>query len=304
MESVNRFIRQLQFTFQEAVNNFIRSGWMAWIVITTMTASMTVLGAFIMIMKDISFVSDTVGSKLQIVAFLKKDSIMEKTQAQVSTVEGVTKVDMITKEKAWSELKKELKNTLEADNIKNQNPLPDTLQITISNPKEIDFIAKKIKNISDIESIKYNKELAEYIEQVGKIVTLIGSMITAFFAFATLAIIVNTIRLAVNSRKNEIEIMRLVGATNWFISLPFLLEGIFFGFVSAILTSIFLVVWRTFSLTQIRLFLPFLPIEEQSNLLGDVITVTILASVLTGLAGSSFSIARYLTFEKANKSDG
>ncbi|MFN8670549.1 MAG: permease-like cell division protein FtsX [Candidatus Sericytochromatia bacterium] len=300
MESINKYIRQLQFTFNEAYTNFIRSGWMAWIVITTMTASMTVFGAFIMILQDISFMSNSVASRVQIVAFLKQDAMMEKTQAQVSTIEGVTKVEMISKDKAWQELKKELKNSMEFENIKNQNPLPDTLQITIKNPKEIDDVAKRIKNNSDIESVKYNKELADYIIQAARIVRLIGTIITLLFGFATLAIIVNTIRLAVNSRRNEIEIMRLVGATNWFIRLPFLLEGIIFGFVSAILTSILLVVWRTFSLSQIKLFLPFIPIEEQPSFLNDIIMLTVLVSVLVGFSGSAFSVTRYLKFEKAN----
>lgn len=303
MESLNKILRQLQFTIQEALTNFIRSGWMAWIVITTMTASMTVFGAFIMIMKDFSFIANTVSSRIQIVAFLKKEAPLEKTHAAVSMIDGVSKVEMITKEKAWQELKNELKNSIEADNIKNQNPLPDTLQITVNDPKEIELIAQKIKAITDIEEIKYSKELADYIDQISRIVKMVGFMITGVFALATLAIIVNTIRLAVNSRKNEIEIMRLVGATNWFIRMPFLLEGVFFGFFSAILTSIFLVLWRTFSITQIKTFLPFIPIEEEPAMIWDVISATIIISVLVGFIGSSFSVTRYLSFEKANKQD-
>lgn len=235
--------------------------------------------------------------------FFKKDAPLEKTHASVSIIEGVSKVEMITKEKAWQELKNELKNSIEADNIKNQNPLPDTLQITVSDPKEIDLIAQKIKAISDVEEIKYSKELADYIDQISRIVRMVGFMITGVFALATLAIIVNTIRLAVNSRKNEIEIMRLVGATNWFIRMPFLLEGVFFGFFSAILTSIFLVLWRTFSITQIKTFLPFIPIEEEPAMIWEVISATIIISILVGFIGSSFSVTRYLSFEKANKQD-
>lgn len=303
MESLNKLLRQLQFTIQEALTNFVRSGWMAWIVITTMTASMTVLGSFIMIMKDLTFITNTVSSRVQIVAFLKKEAPLEKTQATISMIDGVSKVEMITKERAWKELKNELKDSLEAENIKDQNPLPDTLQITVSDSKEIDLVAQKIRGVTEIEEIKYSKELADYIEQISKIVRFIGLIITGMFALATLAIIVNTIRLAVNSRKNEIEIMRLVGATNWFIRMPFLLEGVFFGFFSAVLTSVFLVLWRTFSITQIKTFLPFIPIEEEPAMIWEVISATIIISVLVGFIGSAFSVTRYLSFEKANKQD-
>ncbi len=300
MESVKKLFRQLEFTIQEAINNFIRSGWMSGIVITTMVASLSIFGGFWLLMKDFHFLADSVGSKLQIIAFLKKDADLNKANESAAKIEGVSLVESVPKDKGWADLKKDLQSNLDLENIGNQNPLPDSLQITVGEAKNVENVALIVKGMPEIEEIKYSKELAEYIDQISHLISLVGIAITTILGLATFAIIINTIRLAVNSRKNEIEIMRLVGATNWFIRMPFLLEGIFFGFCSAVFTSIILIVWRSFSINQVKKLFPFIPITDQPNVIWDVIFYTLALSVLIGFVGSVFSVARYLSFEKAS----
>lgn len=303
MEDFKKLLRQLEFTAHEAVTNFIRSGWMSWIVITTMIVSLSIFGAFLMMVKDLNHLTDVIGSKVQIVIFLKKDANLEKVHVDVSKIEGVVNSEAISKEKGWQELKSELKDSIELENIENQNPLPDTIQVNVNNPKEVDNIAARLKNIPEVDEIKYSKELAEYIDQLSQLVKIVGSVIVTIFGFSMLAIIVNTIRLAVNSRKGEIEIMRLVGATDWFIRMPFLLEGVFFGFFSAIVTSGILYFVRSFSISQIKTFLPFMPLDEQPDSIIQIVLLTMFVSIITGLAGSAFAVARYLSFEKASKDE-
>jgi cell division transport system permease protein len=300
LESVKKLFRQLEFTIQEAINNFIRSGWMSGIVITTMVASLSIFGGFWLLMSDFHYLADTVGSKLQIIAFLKKDAVLETVNENVMKIEGVSKVEPVPKDQGWNDLKKDLQNNLDLENIGNQNPLPDSLQITVGEAKNVENVATIVKGMADVEEIKYSKELADYIDQVSHLIQLVGVAISTILGLATFAIIINTIRLAVNARKNEIEIMRLVGATNWFIRMPFLLEGIFFGFCSAVFTSIILVVWRSFSINQVKKLFPFIPITDQPDIIWNVITYTLLISILIGFIGSAFSVARYLSFEKAN----
>lgn len=303
MESAKKILRQLEFTLQEAVTNFIRQGWMTGIVITTMVASLSIFGAFWMLIGDFNNLAKSVGSKMQIIAFLKKDADLNKVYEDVVKIEGVGNAESITKEKGWNDLKNDLKNNLELENIDNQNPLPDSIQVTVTDVKEVENVALKIKGITEVEEVKYSKELADYIEQVSGLVRTVGIVVTTVFGIATMAIIVNTIRLAVNSRKNEIEIMRLVGATNWFIRMPFLLEGVFFGFCSAICTSIILVLWRSFSINQIRNLFPFIPVDDTSGSVWGVITSTLLLSIFIGFLGSAFSVTRYLSFEKAKRDE-
>jgi cell division transport system permease protein len=303
LESAKKLLRQLEFTLQEAITNFIRQGWMTGIVITTMVASLSIFGAFWMLIGDFNNLAKSVGSKLQIIAFLKKDAELVKVYEEVAKIEGVSTAESISKEKGWTDLKNDLKNSLELENIDNQNPLPDSIQITVTDVKEVETVAMKIKSLTEIEEVKYSKELAAYIDKLAGLVRTVGIVITTVFGIATMAIIVNTIRLAVNSRKNEIEIMRLVGATNWFIRMPFLLEGIFFGFSSAICTSIILVIWRSFSINQIKSLFPFIPIAEETGIVWSVVSSTLVISILIGFLGSAFSVTRYLSFEKVKREE-
>lgn len=300
MDSIIKFLRQINFCIGESIKNFIRSGWMSTIVITTMVAAISIFGGFWLLLKDFEYITDNIGSKLQIIAFLKEKSDIDKTYSIISKIEGIKHIEIVTKDQGWKELKNELKNSLELENIGNENPLPDSLQITVNNPESVELVSSRLKEIETIDEIKYSKELAEYIENLSRLIKVVGIIISSILAFATIAIIVNTIRLAVNSRKNEIEIMRLVGATNWIIRLPFLLEGIIFGFFSAIFTSIILVLWRTFSITQIKSLFPFLPVSEDSTLISDLVIYVFLLSIIVGLIGSTFSVHRYLSFEKYN----
>ena len=294
MELINKLLRQLNFTIQEAATNFIRSGWMSGIVVTTMVASLSIFGIFWLMFNDFNYITKTIGSKIEIMVFLNKDGNTDDIAKTISKMEEVSKVTIIKKEQAWEDMKQDLKANMDLNNIGKENPLPDSLQVTVKNSKDVEYVSAKMKEIPKIDEIKYSKELVEYLNKFKKLISLIGIMITIILGSATLAIIVNTIRLAVNSRKTEIEIMRLVGATDWFIRLPFLLEGIFFGFSSAVFTSIILVIWRSFSVTQIQKILPFVPILDDSSVIKNLLIYTFIISIIIGLLGSSISVHHYL----------
>jgi len=294
LELINKLLRQLNFTIQEAATNFIRSGWMSGIVVTTMVASLSIFGIFWLMFNDFNYITKTIGSKIEIMVFLNKDGNTDDIAKTISKMEEVSKVTIIKKEQAWEDMKQDLKANMDLNNIGKENPLPDSLQVTVKNSKDVEYVSAKMKEIPKIDEIKYSKELVEYLNKFKKLISLIGIMITIILGSATLAIIVNTIRLAVNSRKTEIEIMRLVGATDWFIRLPFLLEGIFFGFSSAVFTSIILVIWRSFSVTQIQKILPFVPILDDSSVIKNLLIYTFIISIIIGLLGSSISVHHYL----------
>jgi len=294
LELINKLFRQFSFTVQEAITNFFRSGWMSWIVVTTMVASLSIFGIFWLMFNDFNYITKTIGSKIEVMVFLKKDADVAEVSQTISKIEEVSKISVVKKEAAWEDMKQDLKNNLDLSNIGKENPLPDSIQVTLKSTKDIEYITAKLKEIPQIDEIKYSRELVDYLNKFKKFISLIGVMITVILGSATLAIIINTIRLAVNSRKSEIEIMRLVGATDWFIRMPFLLEGIFFGFFSAIFTSIILVIWRSFSITQISKILPFVPLINDSSVVKDVILYTFVISIIIGFIGSSISVHHYL----------
>lgn len=297
MESLSRYIRQLSYASLEGLRTFWRSGWMSWIVISTMVVSLSVLGGFWLIVNDINYISNSISSKLQIMVFLNNQISIEEIAPKIERLEGVVKIEKIPKEQAWEEMKKNMKD-MDFNNLID-NPLPDTIEVSVNNTESIEPIVNQITQLPGVEDVKYNQELVIKLKEIKNTLKLIGISITTILTIATIAIIINTIRLAIYSYKDEIEIMRLVGGPDWFVSFPFILEGILFGIISGILTSIVLIIWRFFSIDQINKLFPFLPLQDDPVIVWKISIWLFFIGMVVGVIGSFISLNRYLGFEKS-----
>ena len=141
----------------------------------------------------------------------------------------VEKITIIPKADSWSKLK----NEMSLPNI--ENPLPDTLHVKVDSPENIQPIFDHIKTIPAVEDMSYAKDLASKIELVNHVVKTITLVVIGIMALLTITIINNTIQLVIQSRKEEIEIMRLMGVSNWYIKCPLVLQGAIYGFLGALL---------------------------------------------------------------------
>jgi len=298
MEALNKFTRQFLYTISEAFTNIVRSGWMCWVVISTMVVSLSVLSGFWLIINDVNSIVKSIGSQLQIIVFLNNGTNSDEIGNKIEQIEGVAQIKIISKAQAWEEFQQEMKGKMEFSNLTGINPLPDTIQVTLVTANAAGKVAQQIQSLSGIEEVKYSEDLVRRLREISNLTFKIGILITAILSVATLAIVVNTIRLAVNSRRNEIDIMRLVGASNWFIRMPFLLEGLFFGLISSIFSGFVLAVWRYFSFNQIQNVFPFLPLTEDYNVVIHISGWMILIGIGMGLLGSMISIHRYLGEER------
>ena len=298
MEAVNKLTRQLAFTMSESFINFVRSGWMAWVVISTMVVSLSVLSGFWLVIQDVNTIVKTISSQVQIIVFLRDSTAPEEVVGKIEQIGGVAQIKIIPKAQAWEEFQQEMKDKIDFNNLVGVNPLPDTLQVTLVNANIATKVAGDIKALPGIEEVKYSEDLVTRLREINRSIGIIGIFIVALLSVATMAIVINTIRLAVNSRRNEIQIMRLVGAPHWFIRMPFLLEGLFFGIISSIISGFVLAGWRFFSFNQIQAIFPFLPLKEDYGVVMNICLWMILVGIGIGLIGSLLSIHRYLGEQK------
>lgn len=294
MESIKRYIRILGFIAEEAIASLKRSGWMSWVVIGTMAAALTILGGFWIVTDDLNGLAKAIGNKVEIMVFLKDDASPQTMEQTIRAIPGISSVTVITKEEGWKILQRDLKTEMRFDNLLENNPLPNSLRIKVVEAKDTPAIANQIRQLSGVEELNYGKDLLAKIQQVAGFTKFLGIAITALLSVATLAVIGNTIRLTVQNRRREIEIMQLVGASDGFIRWPFLLEGVFFGFVGALGTSIVLLAWKTFILTKIQELFPFVPLEG-----GMLSTFTVIAYLFAfgigmGIFGTLISVKQYL----------
>lgn len=293
MESIKRRWRQFEFICEEALASITRSMYMSWVVIVTMAVSLSILGGFWLLSEDLNTLARSVGSKIEIMVFLKDDAEPAVATAAVRSIEGVESVDLIRREEAWRQLQAEMKSEFKFENLLD-NPLPNTLRVRMSDPDLTPVIAEQIARLSTTEDIKYGRELLAKIQQIASFSQLLGLVVTGLLFMATLAVIGNTIRLAVQNRRREIEIMQLVGASEGFIHWPFLLEGMFFGFAGAGITGIVLFLWRAFIVTRLQELFPFIPLVadplDTLKILGYLAAI----GMGVGAAGSLISVTRHL----------
>lgn len=115
------------------------------------------------------------------------------------------------------------------------NPLPDTLHVKVDKPENIDVVFKNVKQLKSVEDMSYAQDLAKKIEAMNHVVNTITVFIVIIMGILTITIINNTIQLVIQSRKEEIEIMRLMGVSNWYIRFPLIMQGAFYGFSGAVI---------------------------------------------------------------------
>lgn len=294
MESVKRLWRQVGFVAEEAIASITRSGWMSGIVIITMTVSLSILGGIWQLSDDLYGLSRAIGGKVEIMTFVGEDGNAGSLATAIRNIDGVATTEVIPKDRAWQQLQKEMKHHVSFENLLDVNPLPDTVRVKVVDPDQVETVAGKIRGLSGVEDVNYGRDLLAKLQQLSTFVQAAGLIVVGILMVATLAVTGNTIRLTVQARRREIEIMQLVGASAGFIHWPFLLEGMLFGFLGTLLTGGLLVVWRGFVLAKLQMLFPFVPIEVNSLQTVRLVANLLLVGMGVGALGSLVSVKRHL----------
>lgn len=268
----------------EAVNDIKRTGIINLVIITTMAAILTMFGILFRFTLSLSAFAHELGSVLEISVYLKNNAQVSVVRDRVKDIKHVTNVKLIPKDESWKGLKEELG----LQNI--ANPLPDTLRVRVDKPENISEVFNQIKPISGVEDMGYAKELAKKIQFVTHVVNTTMIFVILVSAALTITIINNTIQLVIQSRKEEIEIMRLMGVSNWYIKTPLIMQGAFYGFISSII-AVLPLNWVQGCLAGMhKFFLVPMPVYAQNI----VIITLLLIGTAFGAGGSFLSIKKHL----------
>jgi len=280
-------ITDMRITFRilaETMKLLTQAGWMNLVVITTMAAILTIFGALFRSSLALSSFIDQIGTDLEISVYVKNNESTKDAVFRVKSLPEVARVSVTTKEKAWAQMKQQMK----VPNI--SNPLPDTLHVKVKKQEYTTSVINKIRRMEEIEDVRFTKDLADKIKiasDIGKIVTLIVLFILGGL---TMFVISNTINLAIQSKKTEIEIMRLMGVYNWYIRAPFILQGGLYGFTGAILALIPLNIVQG----ELDKLAAFLGLVNGTAIMNTVMFSIFLLGVLVGAGGSLISVRKYL----------
>ena len=232
------------------------------------------------------------------VYILKEKNDIEAKQigAKIQEIENVDKVTFVSKHEAVEQFKNTLGDQL-FDRIKDEDPLNDKYIVSFKDTEKYEQTVDKIKTIDGVQSVTDRRDFARKLTKVSNLVTIVAVCIVAALIVISLFIIANTIRTTMYSRRFEISIMKSVGATNMFVRMPFLVEGMVLGFISAaIATGVLALLYRAASGMVERIDLGISAIPFTSVLIILVLSF-IVVGVLVGFFGGFISIRTYLKKE-------
>lgn len=291
-------LRTKEYFITEAFRSIRRNGLMSVASISTVTVSLLVLSLFFIMVLNINNMTKTLETQVQITVYMK-DTATKELLAQASDaiaeIPGVTNVTFTDKQQALDEFKVRLgdqKSLLES--LGETNPLPNSFKVQVDKPERLRSVSQQIESIDTVEETKFGQETIDPLFKLTNLIRLGGIILITFLSFATLFIISNTIRLTVFARRKEVNIMKYVGATDWFIRWPFIIEGMFLGLIGAFIASILLILIYSFSISQINESLAFLPILPKQPLLSIVTILTIILGMFVGAIGSFISLKKFL----------
>ena len=287
-----------QYFIKETYKSIRRNGFMSFASISTVAVSLLVLGMFLMIFLNTNNLAQYLENQVQISVYMQ-DSATDKELASVkdklTKMPGVVKVTQVSKQEALERFRKRLGDQDQLLNsLGKENPFPNSFEVQVDNPERIKVLTPQIGQLPKVETAKFGQEVVEHLFQLTKILRFGGIILVVFLAMATLFIISNTIRLTVFARRKEVIIMKYVGATDWFIRWPFLLEGMTLGFFGAVLASVLINSIYSGLLERIHATLAFLPLLPTSPLLIYVDLFLLIAGTGIGALGSYISLRKFL----------
>jgi len=286
------------FYFKEALLSFRRNTLMCIASVISITTIFIIIGIFLLISLNFNLFLKNLESQLEIIVYLKDDistAELDNLKNSLTSIEGVKEAKFVSKEEAFQRLLKDLGAQKDIFSVVEENPLPASFEIKANDPKMIEQIANKVEKYKNVEEVEYGRGIVERLLNFTNIFRVVGISILILLIFASILIISNIMKITVYARRDEIEIMSLVGATRWFIKWPFILEGFLQGIISAILSILILYKFYFVVIDKIHQITPFLPVVwDKKELLVIGLALIVLGS-LVGFLGSMFSVGKYIS---------
>lgn len=287
-----------EYFIKEVYTSFKRNIWMTLASIFTVVLSLFILGFFSIVILNLNKMADTLESQVQISVYLKDDLSQEEideTKKTLSKIEGLQDIKFTTREEAMENFKERLGDQqFLLDALDDTNPLPDSFSLTVTSPQQVKTIADTAAALDSVESASYSQDIINHLFNLTHLIRLIGVALIILLTGAAIFIISNTIRLTVFARRKEIAIMKYVGATDWFIRWPFLLEGICLGFIGGGLATIFLYIVYNQVTQEIYEAMAFFPLIPQHPFIDYISLAILVAGIIIGALGSTISLKRFL----------
>ena len=298
----------LKYLTHEGFRNVWVNRLMSLASVTVLMACLIIMGAGIMIYFNINNVVDKVQSQNVVMVYVADDASEDETTQIGTSLKGISNVEsceFVPKEVAFQEQIQSMGGDAALFEGFDEIPLPDAYKVTVKDLSQFGNTVSQIKQINKVDSVRENSDLASKLLSLRHAVSIVSVGLVVMLFLVALFIISNTIRITMFSRKLEISIMKAVGATNWFIRWPFMIEGMILGTISGIVSlgvlwGLYAVAEKVFAQTLSLIGFSLVPFSEYW---WQILLVFVAIGLFTGGFGSLVSMAKYLKEQGSVVSD-
>ena len=281
---------------------------MFFTAITTVAITLFIVGFFIIIVFDIQGVLSSIKNQVEIAVYLKDnvtDELKTYLENEIKGWDEISQVNFVSKDQALEKFKKENEGSEILKEIQG-NPLPASFELELKSPEKVEQVALRFMDkdgnfIEGVDEVIYGQSYVQKLFSITAIVGTIAFLIIVVLLLAAIVLIFNTIRLAIHARRKEIEVMKLVGATNWFVRLPFLFEGFFEGFIGSVISVVLLYFLSNYLLIRVEkaivdtMHIKDLAILGNNNIILYIYAGLVILGGLLGIFSSGFALKRYIS---------
>ncbi len=297
-------LNTIEFLLQQSWEGVVRNGLVSLAAVANIAVALVVLGAIVLTGVNLQHMASLQAEAAVITVDLEDEADTAEIQAALLGRQQVKEAKFVGKDESllkWAErIGLELPEPDPDRRVKlitellGGNPLPDSLCVKPVDPQDIPAIAAEAKKIPGVAEVRYGEQVTEKLLTLARGTKISGLVMGLIMGAATLLIIGTTIRLTIYARRREIRIMQLVGATNWFIRIPFLLEGVFQGLAGALIAIIILLPAYSYAQGYIDRNLEFINLVYSTEVLAIFAFGLVACGLVFGAAGSALSLRRYL----------
>lgn len=291
-------LRTFPYVLKSAFGSIWRNLEGTTYAVLTTAVMLLMFGGFLVVNDTLDRMIDALGRRTNMVAYLTDNALPSDTAELVTVLQNdpnVGQVTFISRDDAAAKFRDTLDELAEILDVIENNPFPASIEVRMNDPEAILALADELRSRTDIvEEVLVRDDVVSRLLYISQLVRLAGGVLLISIGLVTIFVIQNTIRLAVFSRRDEIEIMKLIGATDWFVRGPFVVEGAIIGFLGSAIASAVLVTGFARVGPRIESVISFLPIQTGAAFVSNVSVFTMVVGVLLGAAGSYLSVRRHL----------
>lgn len=292
-------ISTIKYFVVDALKSLKRNRTVSIASVATVAATLFILGVFLLIVFNVNAGVQELGAKLEVKIYLKENvTIADKAAIEnaLGKVQGVTDTKFEDKGDALAKVKKQFGKDSQSlvQGFEKENPFPSAYVVSVTKPEVINEVVKSAEKLKGVDKIKDVREVVDKIIKITNTLKIIGIALFAILISVSLFLIGNTIKLTVYSRKKEIGIMKFVGATDWFIRWPFIIEGMILGLSGALISTGVLYYAYKVAVLKFSSALLGISLINPHMILSTTLWQFMLGGLIIGAIGSAISIRKFL----------